>query len=303
MSLALLFPGQGEDIVHGLRTWYEESDPVRRLVNRAAEELGRSPSSLFARGGFALRETEVFQPLSTALSLGIFEELSNRGIVPDLVGGHSLGEVPAVAAAGLVTPEAAVRLAAVRGRLMQAESRDRPGGMVVIPESDPSVVGSILAEAGRWGTVVVAAYNAPGQVAISGTHRALGRVSELTGATLLPVSGAWHSPAMAGAVDAFRETVRSTLTGTFRIRMTFNRTGRVESDPRCVPDLLAGQLVRPVRWTVQMKLMARTGLTDVVTPGPARALRGLVRACLGERVTINATETPAGLNRIGVGTA
>lgn len=290
MSVSVLFPGQGEPLESTLRDWYECSEPARHLIDVAAEHMEIPTARLFERGCRALFRTEVLQPVSTALSLGIFEELTQRGIEPDVVAGHSLGELAAACAAGLMGSEQAVALAALRGRLMGRESASHPGGMIVVAMSEEAEIERIVARVGSEGILAVAAYNTPSQTALSGETVLLRRVSEWLPATRLQVAGAWHSPAMAGAVDPFRSAIEPLIAGGFRIPMVFNRTGRVVSESDAVAGILADQLTHTIDWVGSMRELARLGVTDVITAGPARVLRSLVRECLAATVTIHAVE-------------
>ncbi|HSQ60232.1 MAG TPA: acyltransferase domain-containing protein, partial [Acidobacteriota bacterium] len=168
MTAAFLFPGQGVTNETASRAWYDRSSLVRALVDHAATAAGTTPDRLLDVRPGALPPTEHLEPLHTALCLGILEELARRGARPDIVAGHSLGEIPACAAAGACAPEDAVALAAERGRLMAREAKRRPGGMLTLRSVPRETVDAALAFASDHGAIAVAAHNAPDQWVVSG---------------------------------------------------------------------------------------------------------------------------------------
>jgi [acyl-carrier-protein] S-malonyltransferase len=277
MTAAFLFPGQGEAIAPLLSDWYEQSESVRSFLDSAMGQVEHPVSVLIQRGGRILERTEVFQPVSTALSMGIVQELEGRGVRAAMVAGHSLGELPAAAAAGLMSPGVAVNLGAVRGRLMGREARRNRGGMVAVPTADPDQVQKIVNRASSAGSVEVAAMNSPLQTVLAAEEAAMSLL--VREGIRLPVHGPWHSQAMAGATSEFREALSRSISGEFEVPMLFNRTGRLETEVSTVPDLLANQLTHPVRWTEVMQSLRTVGPCTIVTVGPSRSLRGLVRAC------------------------
>lgn len=301
MSVAVLFPGQGEALHLCVRSWYVASPPVKRLIDVAAHALDTEAAVLFERACRFLARTEYLQPVSTALGLGIFEEIARRTARPDVVAGHSLGEVPAISAAGWLPADEAVVLAALRGRLMAAAARAHPGGMLAVATSREDELAPVIAEGARRGMLAVAAYNSPSQTAVSGESEALGVVRRMLPAVRLTVAGAWHSPVMADAVDPFRDALSKALSrmpAGDRIPMVFNRTGRITSSRDLIPRLLSDQLTHPVLWTRSMRELRDRGVTCVVTVGPARVLRGMVRDFLGSSDLIRPVEEVRDLDRL-----
>lgn len=300
MIRAFLFPGQGVAIERSAAEWSARSVNVRRLMGVAAREARVDREQLFARGGRALARTELLQPALTGLCLGIHLDLVERGVRPDLVAGHSLGELAACAAGGLFSPEDAIVLAAERGRLMARQAARHPGGMVVT-DVEEAEVRRAVADAGAHGFAAVAAYNSPSQIAVSGDRAGLARVRELVGTTSLGVSGPWHSPAMAEAVSEFRNRVASLALAPFRCRLISNRTGDIVERVEVIPTLLAEQLTHPVQWVRTMQTLIQNGATEVLTIGPAKILRGLVRDCVGFALRVRPIETPEALDAWAAG--
>ncbi len=296
MRVAVLFPGQGEELAPALPGWYEQSASVRALVALAACTVGMTPDAVLARGARALTDVQVLQAVSVAVSLGVLEELTSRGVEPSLVGGHSLGEVATASAAGLFDAERAVEVAAFRGQLMAEAAARFPGGMVALDSSAPEDIDAMLAVGSAAGVIGVSAYNSPIQTTLSGGESAV-RALLATGRVIrVPVSGPWHSQSMSDAVTPLLESLQRATGDSFVIPMLFNATGRVETDADTAPALLAEQLVRPIRWTEEMRALRAEGVTDVITIGPARAMRGLVRDCLGGQVAVHAVEHFENLN-------
>jgi [acyl-carrier-protein] S-malonyltransferase len=293
---AFLFPGQGAAIERSVAEWWTRSVNVRRLMDVAASEAGVDREQLFTRGGSALARTELLQPVLTGLCLGIHLDLVELGVRPDVVVGHSLGELAACAAGGAFRAEDAIALAAERGRLMARQAALHPGEMAVTDAEEADVVRAV-ADAGTRGLAVVAAYNSPSQIAISGDRAGLARVRQLIRTAPLAVSGPWHSPLMADAVDEFRRRIARVALAPLRCRWISNRTGDVVDQVEDLPTLLAEQLIRPVQWVRSMHAMVRHGATEVLTIGPAKTLRGLVRDCLGCTMRVRPIESPYALDR------
>ncbi len=288
---AFLFPGQGVALERSVAEWSARSVNVRRLMDVAAREAGVDRDHLLARGGRALARTELLQPALTGLCLGIHLDLVQRGVRPDVVAGHSLGELAACAAGGVFTAEDAIALAAERGRLMARQASLHPGGMVVTAVGEAEVVRAV-ADAGSRGLAAVAAYNSPAQIVVSGDRAGLARVRELVPTTPLAVSGPWHSPAMVGAVDELRQRVASVPLAPPRCQWISNRRGDIVELPEDIATLLAEQLTHPVQWVRSMQALLRIGVTEVFTIGPAKTLRGLARDCLGHAFPVHPIESP-----------
>jgi [acyl-carrier-protein] S-malonyltransferase len=296
--VAFVFPGQGTDVARTGPPWLERPGPAHRLLEEAARRVDLPVERLFAAGGRVLERTEVLQPVVTALCLGIHHELGARGVRPDLVAGHSLGEVAASAAAGAMGAEDAVTVSAVRGRLMSRAAERHPGGMLALTAAEPAVAEAALAVARTHGLAAFAAHNAPGQWVVAGGWEALRAVAARFPTTPVPVSGPWHTDAMAGAVEGFRDALRDVVQGPLAVPLVCNRTGERVTEAGELPDLLAGQFTRPVEWVKVMATMVCSGVTDAVFVGPAKALRGLARRNLGTAVALHAAELPEDLDPI-----
>lgn len=271
MKLAFLFPGQGARNVLGALQFARTLSLPLPFRGEGVPSL----SEVEARGGRALERTEVLQPVLTAISLSIHAALVHAGVKPALALGHSLGELAAFAAAGVFSPEDAVRLAAIRGALMAREAAKHPGGLLAMPSLE-------AANAVLHHGLQLAAINAPDEVVVSGPEAALRRA----GGKRVPVSGAWHSEAMAGAVEEFRSLLPLPATGETGLLLR-------AADPRT----LADDLVNPVYFSAALHAAVARGIDTFITVGPGLVLRGLVRRNLGTTVKVLTTEDAADFDR------
>lgn len=317
MTVAFLFPGQGAKGLFEAASFVANEPRGKEMLDHAAEAAGIAPSELLAKGGRALERTEVQQPALTAIALFVFAELLAAGIQPDFVAGHSLGELPAWAATGAITPEDAITIAALRGRLMAREAARHPGMMLALSCAELSPVflrGTLERAIARCGSkVTIAATNTPDELVVSGDEESIGRlVKTLEDAQVvfndnrpappfhirrLPVAGPWHNEAMKDAVPELEAALMRARRGAMQVPMVLNATGKVTEEEGSVPRLLAGQLVSAVRWTEVMTTLKDRGVTDYVTIAPGATSRSLVRMNLGNTVRIHATENTADIRR------
>jgi [acyl-carrier-protein] S-malonyltransferase len=259
------------------RTWLERA--VGSDVSRALE-----------RGGSQLERTDVLQPALVAVCLAVTARLFEAGVRPDVVAGHSVGEIPALAAAGAMSSEEAIGIAAVRGRLMAREAASNPGGMLALVQAGRDTAEAAIAVGAPHGVVGLAVVNAPDQWVLSGEDPALSVVASQFSSIRLRVSGAWHSNLMAGALPELLAELEALHLRPPRATFVANRTGQPTGDSSDLAEILAEQLVRPVQWAESVATLERLEVTDIVTVGPGRTLRSLIRKTLGSRVRIHATD-------------
>jgi [acyl-carrier-protein] S-malonyltransferase len=254
----------------------EETDLGRRLLAVAAT-LGVDLGPAFGGDEELIRPTEVAQP---AL---VFTEVVLAAALPhDLsvvaVAGHSIGELAAYAVAGAVLPEAALRLAVLRGRLMAAM---RDGTMAAVLGLDAATVTRLCEESG--GMVVVANLNGPGQVVVSGAVDAVMAFSATARAAgarrVLPlkVSGAFHSPLMAGAASAFARLLDGVELRAPSVPVVTNVDAAAVSDAAGLRERLGRQMVSAVHWAESVERMVGLGAEVLVEVGPGEVLTGLAR--------------------------
>jgi [acyl-carrier-protein] S-malonyltransferase len=251
--IAFLFPGQGME-----------------------EPAHRAPTA-----------TEALQPWLVARSLEMVPRLRAAGVCPQVVAGHSIGELAAWSTAGALPAALAVELATLRGALMAREAALHPGSMLAL-EADAAETEAAVEKARRRGMAALACVNGPRLRVLSGDRIALSSAATRLPARWLPVAGAWHSPAMAGAVDEWRARLHAIGPRPLHTRFVCNRSGEpLETD---IAEALVEQMVRPVQWAKTMLTLQRLGVTDCVAVGAGRVLRGLVRLNLGGGMRVHLAE-------------
>lgn len=285
--LSIVFPGQGSQQAGMGLDLFQSYSSACRLFQQADELLGFPLSQLCFHGpDDELRQTVNAQPAIFTTSLAAWAALKEELGAPletAAFAGHSLGEYTALVAAGALSFAEGLGLVRERGRLMQAAAEVRPGGMMAVLGLESAVADEICAAAADRGVVMVANYNAPGQIVISGEPAALERAAALARergarrAIPLPVSGAFHSPLMATAAQELRQHL---ATAAFRMpecRIFANVTGLCYANSEVIPGLLAQQVNSPVQWIASVEAIAALGVDAFVEVGPGQVLSGLIR--------------------------
>lgn len=257
-------------------------------VPGVAEHLARSSEAagldLVAHGTTSdsetIRDTAVAQPLLTAAALATAAALLDGGPRPDLVAGHSVGELPAAALAGVLSETDAVRLVAVRGAAMARAAAATPTGMSAVLGGDPEEVLARLAEL----ELTPANVNGGGQVVAAGELDALARLAEEppTRARVVPlqVAGAFHTRFMAPAVDELARAAASTTAADPAVTLLSNADGAPVTRGAEVLERLVAQVANPVRWDLCCEQMLALGVTGLVELAPGGVLTGLARRTL-----------------------
>lgn len=292
MRCAFLFPGQGVPVGATAAEWYARSDAARGLLDRAAARARVKVARVLHAGGGALDDTAVYQPVVTALCLGALLEVEARGVAPDVVAGHSLGELAACVAAGALPAEAAVDVAATRGAAMAEAARRRPGGMVAVRVTSREAALAAASSVAALGRVELAAHNAADEWVLSGDWAALRALPAHCAPVPLSTGGPWHSSAMEPAVAEYRAALRQAVRARPRLTLVSSATATLVGPEDDLVDLLAGQLTRPVEWAATLATLSAMGVERVVTIGPAKALRGLARRGLGGDVRVEGVDVP-----------
>ena len=277
--LVLLAPGQGSQSPGMLLPWLDlpgARDRLSSWSDRTGIDLLRLGTTGTAD---EVRDTAVAQPLLTAAALLTADAVLD-GAVPDAVCGHSVGELSALAVAGVLTAEDAVALAAVRGAAMARAAAARPTGMSAVLGGDAAQVLDAVADAG----LTVATVNVAGQVVVGGPVEALAAFAAAppAGARVRPleVAGAFHTVAMQPAVDALEAAVRELVPAAPRCAVVANADGEVVTDGPSAVARLVGQLTGPVRFDLCLARLAELGATAAVELAPGGTLSGLAKRAL-----------------------
>jgi len=285
--LAVLAPGQGAQKPGFLTPWLT-LPAVRSRLRWWSTLAGLDLLHLGTEADAAeITDTARTQPLLVASALLVAEQLSGYDVA--VVAGHSVGELAAAAIAGVLTPEAAVTLAAARGREMAAACASEPTGMSAVLGGDPDEVLAAIAGAGLY----PANHNGAGQIVAAGAQAGLDKFAAeppaRTRVRPLQVAGAFHTPFMAPAEQALAEIASGIVAGTPNRILLSNRDGAAIDNGRAMLDRLVRQVTAPVRWDLCMTTLADLGVTAVLELPPAGTLAGLIKRTLKgvEIVTIN----------------
>ena len=293
MSKAYIFPGQGSQFPGMGKALYERSEKARELMDRASEILGFPITDImFGESAENLKATRVTQPaiFIHSVVLALCSGLES----PAMVAGHSLGEFSALAAAGAMEFEDALRLVAIRAEAMQKCCEKVPGTMAAIIKLDDETIADICASCA--GIVVPANFNSEGQVVISGEAEAVAEAcaklkeAGAKRALPLPVSGAFHSPLMEPARLELAEAIDKTPFKAPACPVYQNVTALPSTDPSVIRDNLLKQLTSPVRWTQTIRNMVADGADYFLEIGPGTVLQGLTKRIAPEAVAEGLSE-------------
>jgi [acyl-carrier-protein] S-malonyltransferase len=282
MATGLLFSGQGAQRVGMGRSLHDHSPVVRALYDEAAAVLGhdlRQPC--FEGPEEALTETRICQPALYVLGFAAFKLLEERGRLGDVRAamGLSLGELTALAAAGVFDFATGLRLVDARARFMQEACESTRGGMAALVGGDRAAAEALSREC----DVDLANLNCPGQIVVSGESEKIARVVGLAKArgfrvaVPLKVAGAYHSRLMAAASAAYAEVLRNAPMAAPRLTVFTNVTGRAVGGPDEITDLLVRQIVSPVYWEDCQRAAAALGIGEFYECGPGATLAGFAK--------------------------
>ncbi len=297
MDAAIVFPGQGSQFERMADPWVEH--PVGRAVlERASEALGRDVVA-GSRDSQALSTTAFVQPALLACDLAAFRVLEAEGLAVVGAAGHSVGELAALVAAGVLEMAAASRIVEVRGRVMEDAGRRRPGTMSALLGVGTAEASALCDEARGEDVLLVANENSAQQVVISGGVEAIERAEALAAdrrirAVRLKVAGAFHSPLMEPAVAPLAAAIDAETFEAPRFPVAANVTGELVADPEELRGLLKAHVTSPVRWERCANALLGTGAEVVVEAGPGDVLTRLAkRATPGARVVAVGTPEAA----------
>jgi [acyl-carrier-protein] S-malonyltransferase len=300
MKVAFCFPGQGSLEVGMGREIAESVPEAMEVFRKGSEASGLDLERLcFEAPLDELVRTDVQQPALVATSLAVLAALNARGLHPDFVVGHSVGEFTALAAASSLDVAESIALVRERGLAMDEAARESNGSMAAILGLDDPIVEDLCAEIeGVW----PANYNCPGQIVVSGTQAAVDELcarAEAAGArrtVKLKVSGAFHSPLVARAADRLRPALDRVRFRDPVAPFMSTVTAKIEPAHR-MATLLVEQLTAPVKFTQAARGLIEEGARVFVEVGPSNVLSGLLKR-IDRTVKAVSVNNVAGLKKV-----
>ena len=290
---AYIFPGQGAQFSGMGLDLYEKSSLAQELFESANTILGFPITDIMFEGSAEdLKETKVTQP-AVFLHSVILAKTLGANFKPDMVAGHSLGELSALVANDTLSFEDGLKLVSQRALAMQKACELQPSTMAAVLGLEDAIVEQICQK--TEGVVVAANYNCPGQLVISGEVEAVNRACEslkeagARRALVLPVGGAFHSPLMEPAREELAAAIENTLFSKPNCPIYQNVTASAVNNENDIKKNLILQLTAPVRWTQSVQQMITDGATLFTEVGPGNVLQGLVKKIDREAQTAAAT--------------
>ena len=283
-KVAFMFPGQASQYPGMGKELAEKYPAARAVFDEADKALGFSISKMCFEGTEdELKLTANTQPAILTVSVAAFRVLEEKGIAPDYVAGHSLGEYSALVAVGSLKFVDAVKLVRKRGMYMQEAVAAGQGAMAAIMGLSPAVVQDACKRAAEGEVCSAANLNSPEQTVISGSAGAVKRAVEIASqsgakrAVILPVSAPFHSALMMPAQEKLQKDLQTTMFADLPVPLVTN----VDADTIRTGEEARGALVRQVsmtvRWEESMRILLDEGVNTFVEVGPGRVLTGLMR--------------------------
>ena len=278
---AYIFPGQGAQFTGMGLDLYEKSPLAQKYFEKANDILGFSITDIMFEGtAEQLKETKVTQPAIFLHSV-ILAKVLGDDFKPEMVAGHSLGELSALVTNGVLTFEDGLKLVSKRALAMQKACEIAPSTMAAVLGLEDAIVEDTCSEI--EGVVVAANYNCPGQLVISGEIAAVEKACKVLSekgarrALLLPVGGAFHSPMMEPARAELAAAIEATTFSNPTCPVYQNVSACAVTSPSEIKKNLMIQLTAPVRWTQSIQAMIADGGTEFIEVGPGKVLQGLMR--------------------------
>ncbi|RED86349.1 MULTISPECIES: ACP S-malonyltransferase [Cohnella] len=284
-KIAFVFPGQGAQAVGMGKDAYESSPVAKATYDRADEALGYSISKLSFEGPEEeLRQTANTQPALLATSVALLEMYKERGLKPDYVAGHSLGEYSALVAAGVLEFSDAVKLVRARGLYMEQAVPGGQGAMAAVLGAERAALQALCTDITAAGTIVeLANVNCPGQIVVSGSADGVAAVVERgkeAGAKRvipLDVSGPFHSSLMQPAADKLAEALAQAEFRDAAVPVVANVHAKPVISGAELRELLVKQVVSPVQWEDTIAYLIEQGVDTFVEIGSGTVLAGLIK--------------------------
>ncbi|HXM14044.1 MAG TPA: ACP S-malonyltransferase [Candidatus Eremiobacteraceae bacterium] len=283
-KIAFVFPGQASQYPGMGKELAEKHPAAKAVFDEADKALGFSISQMcFAGSEEDVKQTANTQPAILTCSVAIYRVLAEKGITPDFVAGHSLGEYSALVAAGSLKFSDAVKIVHKRGKYMQEAVPAGEGAMAAIMGLSPAVVTDACKRAAEGKVCSPANLNSPEQTVISGNADAVKRAVEIASqlgakrAVILAVSAPFHCALMMPAQEKLEKDLRKTEFAELKFPLVTNVDADTETSGDEARDALIRQVTMPVRWEESVRELIEEGVNTFVEVGPSRVLTGLLR--------------------------
>ena len=282
MKLGFLFAGQGSQHAGMGADLYEQYPAFRAVYDSAEVDFDLKEVSFTDSQGL-INQTRYTQPCMVAFAAGLTAVLREKGIVPSVAAGLSLGEYSALHAAGVFDAATAVKLVAFRGKAMEEAAAGRESAMMAVLNLDRAPLQDACDAASDLGCVVICNYNCPGQLVIGGEKAAVEKAAalakELGAKRALPlkVSGPFHTSLLKPAGDALAERLSTVEFAPMAFPVLFNCLGHEMGEGDTIPALLERQVQSSVRMEDTIRRMEALGVDTIVEIGPGKVLSGFVR--------------------------